>query len=62
MYCVASKCYGIKAEDLFVATSREFGFNRTGSNITNSMQIAYNYLFKSERIQEDDEGKVIVIL
>jgi len=62
MYCVASKCYGIKAEDLFVATSREFGFNRTGSNITNSMQIAYNYLFKSERIQEDDEGKVIVII
>ena len=61
MYCIASKCYGIKAEDLFVATSREFGFNRTGSNITNSMQIAYNYLFKSEKIQEDGEGKVVVV-
>ena len=59
MYCVASKCYGIKAEDLFIATAREFGFNRTGSNITYAMQNAFDHLLKSERIQEGDEGKVI---
>ena len=61
MLCVARKSYGIKPEDLFIKTSREFGFNRTGANITQAFQEAYIYLKANEKVKEIDGNKVIVI-
>ena len=61
MLCVAKKSYGIKSEDLFVKTAREFGFNRTGTNITQAFQAAYVYLKEKGKVKEVDGNKVIII-
>lgn len=60
MAIIAKHSYGIKSEDLMVATAREFGFNRSGANITLAMQNAYKLLFKKAKIKELDD-KVVVL-
>ncbi len=51
MYVVATKSFGIHNKDLFVATARVFGFNRTGGNIAQAMQVACDYLVNTNRVQ-----------
>jgi hypothetical protein len=60
MLCVARKSYGIQPDNLYVKTAREFGFNRTGANITQAFENAYLYLKKSGKIKEVDGSKIIV--
>ena len=61
MLSVAKKSYGIKPDDLYIKTAREFGYNRSGANITQAFQKAYLSLLKSGKIKEVDENKVIVM-
>jgi len=59
MFVIAGKSFGIKKSDLYLATARTFGFNRTGINITQSMKKSCLYLLESGRIKEVD-GKIVV--
>ena len=61
MICITNQSYGIKADDLLVVTARAFGFNRTGGNITQAMQAAYQHLQEAGRITEIDDCKVLVL-
>jgi hypothetical protein len=61
MISKTNQSYGIKADDLLVATARAFGFNRTGGNITQAMQAAYLFLKETGRITEIDDCKVVVL-
>jgi very-short-patch-repair endonuclease len=54
MFVIAQKSFGIIKNDLFVVTARVFGFNRTGGNITQSMERACSYLIKNGRVKEVD--------
>jgi len=58
MFVIAKKSFGITKNDLYVITSRVFGFNRTGGNITQSMEKTCSYLLESGRVKEVD-GKII---
>lgn len=60
MHVITSKSFGIMQDDLYVATARAFGFNRTGGNITKALQAAYEQLINGERIK-NNSGKVTVI-
>lgn len=57
MLCVLGKCVGITKAGLIDETTRAYGFNRRGSNITNAMNEAYDLLLKQGKIKEVD-GKV----
>ncbi|WP_407311770.1 DUF4011 domain-containing protein [Desulfosporosinus sp. SB140] len=59
MFQIANKCFGIVRDDLYVATARTFGFNRTGGNITQAMQKACEYLIETGRVKNSD-GKIII--
>lgn len=59
MFQIASMSFGIETEDLYVATARVFGFNRTGGNITLAMQKACEYLIKTGRVK-NSSGKIII--
>lgn len=59
MCVIAGKSFGIAKSDLFVVTARVFGFNRTGVNITQSMERACLNLLQSGRIKEVD-GKIVL--
>lgn len=59
MFVIAGKSFGITKSDLYVVTARTFGFNRTGENITQSMERACLYLLEKNRIKEID-GKIVV--
>jgi very-short-patch-repair endonuclease len=59
LFNIASKSFGIKNDDLFTATARVFGFNRTGGNISQAMQKACEYLIENNRAKNID-GKIIV--
>lgn len=59
MFVIAEKSFGITKSDLYVATARTFGFNRTGGNITKSMEKSCLYLLESGRFKEID-GKIVV--
>lgn len=59
MFVIAKKSFGISKSDLYVVTARVFGFNRTGGNITQSMEKTCAYLFESGKVKEVD-GKIVV--
>lgn len=59
MIVIARKSFGITKNDLCVVTARVFGFNRTGGNITQSMEKACLYLLENGRVKEID-GKIVV--
>ncbi|KUO72199.1 MAG: hypothetical protein APF81_17045 [Desulfosporosinus sp. BRH_c37] len=59
MFVIAKKSFGITKSDLYVVTARVYGFNRTGGNITQSMEKTCSYLLESGRAKEID-GKIIV--
>jgi hypothetical protein len=59
MLTISQKSFGIMQNDLFAATARIFGFNRTGSNITQAMQSACEYLIANEKVKVVS-GKIIV--
>ena len=59
MFVIAKKSFGITKSDLYVVTSRVFGFNRTGGNITQSMEKTCSYLLESGRVKEVD-GKIVL--
>lgn len=51
MVTVISNSFGIETDDLFVATARIFGFNRTGGNIQSAMNDTYKFLEDNNRIR-----------
>ena len=59
MKTIAQHSFGITPDDLFVVTAREFGFKRTGENITNSLRKVYQQMLKNGEVTEVD-GKVQV--
>ena len=59
MIVIIKNSEGISISDLFTITSRELGFNRTGTNITQAMEKACEYLFEHEKVKEED-GKILV--
>ena len=50
MYKIADKSFGIKKEDLFVATARIYGFSRIGGNITQALQLALDELNAHQKV------------
>ena len=59
MYRVISECVGITKEGAILETTRAFGFNRRGNNITVAMNNAFEFLVKN-KIIEVLEGKVLI--
>jgi hypothetical protein len=59
MFVITGKSFGITKNDLYVVTARVFGFNRTGGNITQSMENACLYLLENGRVKEVD-GKIVL--
>ena len=57
MKVIVTNSYGITPDDLFIVAAREFGFKRTGENITTSLQRVYKAMLKNNEITEVD-GKV----
>lgn len=57
MKVIVTNSYGITPDDLFIVAAREFGFKRTGENITTSLQRVYKAMLKNNEITEID-GKV----
>lgn len=55
---IVSKSIGITTNDLYLATARAFGFNRTGSNIINAMQHACEYLIEAG-VVKNSGGKIV---
>jgi very-short-patch-repair endonuclease len=58
LYIIAGKSFGILEKDLYVTTSRVFGFNRTGKVITEQLENACKYLIDAGRVI-NSEGKII---
>ena len=59
MKTIAQHSFGITPDDLFIVTAREFGFKRTGENITSSLRKVYQQMLKNGEVTEVD-GKVQV--
>lgn len=57
MTTIVRKSFGIIPDDLFVATAREFGYKRTGENITSTLRRVYQGALASKQLKEVD-GKV----
>ena len=57
MFIISKKSFGILHNDLYQATARTFGFNRTGGNIHAALDLAYNYLISMNRV-ENNGGKI----
>ena len=57
MTTIVSKSFGITPNDLFVVTAREFGYKRTGENITSALRRVYQAALNSKELKEID-GKV----
>ena len=55
MLVIIKKSFSIQKNDLFVTTSRVFGFNRTGKTITAHFEKAFNILLVSKKIIEREE-------
>lgn len=60
MKTIAQHSFGIKPDDLFIVTAREFGFKRTGENIINSLLRVYQQMLKKGEVTEVD-GKVQIV-
>lgn len=61
MVKIICESYGIKRGDLKVFTARKFGFSRMGTNVSEAMDNAYNYLKDRNRIIEIDGDKVSIV-
>ena len=59
MLKVAGKCIGATRTSLIEETTRAYGFNRKGSNISIAMEAAYDQLLKAHKLYEV-EGKVVL--
>ena len=59
MLRVLSKCVGTTRSALIDETTRAFGFNRRGTNITKAMNEAFSQLISSGQLQELD-GKILL--
>jgi len=60
MLRVLDKCVGTTRSALIDETTRAFGFNRRGVNITKAMDIAFEQLVVDGKIQEID-GKISAV-
>ena len=60
MYRILRTCIGTTKEALCSETTRVYGFNRAGQNISLAMAIAVEDLIKSGRVEEL-EGKLRII-
>lgn len=60
MLVIVSNSYGILKDSLLQSTAREYGFARSGEKIQVTLQRAYEFLLKSERVKETD-GKVVTV-
>jgi very-short-patch-repair endonuclease len=60
MYKIADKSFGIKQDDLFVTTARLYGFNRTGGNITQALQLALDKLNEDQRVNIINDKVTVV--
>lgn len=56
---IINHSFSIKKDDLFIATSRVFGFNRVGATIAKELEGSYKLLIKSKKIKES-EGKITI--
>lgn len=59
MYAIVKDSFGIMQKDLTIATARVFGFNRSGNNISESLEESIKYLITFKLITISD-GKVII--
>jgi hypothetical protein len=57
MKTIVSQSFGITPEDLFIVTTREFGYKRTSENIISSLSNVYNKILEKGDFIEL-EGKV----
>ena len=57
MTIIVKKSFGITPDDLFIVTAREFGYKRTGENITSTLRRVYQTALASKKLKEVD-GKV----
>lgn len=57
MTIIVKKSFGITPDDLFIVTAREFGYKRTGENITSTLRRVYQAALVSKKLKEVD-GKV----
>ena len=60
MYRILQTCIGTTKDALCAETTRVYGFNRAGQNISLAMAIAVEDLIKSGRVEEL-EGKLRII-
>ncbi|MBD5396521.1 DUF3320 domain-containing protein [bacterium] len=60
MKTIVEHSFGIVPEDLFIETSRVFGFKRTGENIVSSLRRVYTDMLINGQFKEVD-GKVCII-
>lgn len=58
---IAKSRIGLYKKELFKITSREFGFDRMGTDIANAFDSAYNILIEGELLIESNEGKISVV-
>ena len=59
MNVIVKKSFGISKSDLITTTARMYGYNRTGTNIMESMDKALFKLLESKKLREID-GKIVV--
>jgi very-short-patch-repair endonuclease len=59
MYCIVACRFGIDDNDLFVETTKVFGYSRSGGPIKYAMRTALDYLIDSDRVIEND-GKISI--
>lgn len=57
MYVIINQSFSIKKEDLFLTTTRIFGFQRLGPTISQRLEKAFYYLLKNYKVKEID-GKI----
>lgn len=56
---VAEKCFGAAPDDLVTQTAREFGFRRTGAEITKRLRETVARLLRSRRLERKGEALVV---
>ena len=59
MKTIVQHSFGITPDDLFIVTAREFGFGRTGKEITHSLDRVYQYMLENNEVIEVD-GKICI--
>ena len=57
MFVIVNHSFSIKKEDLFITTTRVFGFQRLGPSISQRLEKSFYYLLKNYKVKEID-GKI----